>query len=84
MSLMPAFAADARLQWRELDSERQEVVLDVLDLLATNPPLDGEHVVDDVREEIGFYHYVFVHVLVERKRNLLTVMGVGHMRRLIM
>jgi len=81
MSLTPAFAADAKSQWQELDPERQEIVLDVLDRLTLNPPPNGEHVADDVREERGIFHYVFVHVLVERERNSLTVMGVGHLAR---
>jgi hypothetical protein len=81
MSLTPAFAVDANLQWRDLDAERQEIVLDLLDRLTSNPPANGEHVVDDVRQEQGILHYVFVHVLVDRQRNSLTVMGVGHTTR---
>ena len=81
MSLTPGFAADAKSQWRELDPERQEIVLDVLDRLTINPPPNGEHVADDVREEDGILHYVFVHVLVEQELNTLTVMGVGHTTR---
>jgi hypothetical protein len=81
MSLTPGFAADARLQWRALDPESQEIVLDMLDQLASYPPPDGEHIADDVREEHGINHYVFVHLLVERAINSLTVIGVGETTR---
>jgi hypothetical protein len=69
------------LQWRELDSESQEIVLDLLDHLALNPPSNGEHVADDVRREGNANRYVFVHVLVSREQNSLTVIGVGSTTR---
>ena len=43
MSLTPSFAADAKLQWRELDVAHQEIVLDVLDRLTLNPPIQPSH-----------------------------------------
>ena len=81
MSLKPVFAADARSQWRELDCERQEVVLDLLNRLTADPPPDGEHVADDVGEVNRVRHDVFIHVLIEHNLNRLTVMGCGHTTR---
>jgi mRNA-degrading endonuclease RelE of RelBE toxin-antitoxin system len=81
MSLTPAFAADAKSQWRALAAEHQEIVLDLLDELAVNPPPDGESVASDVLEEHGLRHHIFVHVLVERDTNTLTILGVGHASR---
>lgn len=38
MSYVPEFAPDAQSQWRELEVELQEVVLDELEILLANPP----------------------------------------------
>ncbi|HET6249040.1 MAG TPA: hypothetical protein VFE47_15185 [Tepidisphaeraceae bacterium] len=81
MSLTPGFAADAKSQWLELAVAHQEIVLDIIDRLATNPPSNGEHVADDVHDEQGISHYIFVHVLIERQSNSLTIIGVGHTTR---
>lgn len=38
MSFVPAFAPDAQSQWRDLDIQLQELVLDEMETLASNPP----------------------------------------------
>src|SRR5438045_8962961 len=78
MSFVPGFAPDALSQWRELDFELQELVLDELERLAADPPAAGSaDVVDVVREVAGLRHYVFVRFAVDRARQRLIIVGVG-------
>ena len=81
MSLTPGFAPDAKSQWQALDFEIQEIVLDEIERVASNPPPDGEYVLDPVREVAGVRLYVFVRVIVDRGRGTVTVVGVGTIAR---
>lgn len=81
MSLTPGFAADARLQFQALDPRWQEIALDIVDRLAVDPATDGEHIADQIYEGNGVRHYVFVHAIVERGSNRLTVIGLGYSTR---
>ena len=81
MSFAPGFAPDGLAQWRALDFELQELVLDEVERLAIDPPGGVEHVADVVVDVIGMRHYLFVHVLVDRPRQQVIVVGVGHHAR---
>ena len=59
----------------------QELVLDILDDLALNPPMKSEHVEDRAIEEDSLRHIIFVHVLVSRQNGTITAVGVGHVTR---
>ena len=78
MSFVPEFAPDALSQWRELDPELQEVVLDSIEaLLANPPPPPTVRMYHDVyHEDDRGRHYIFVRVLVDRIRERITIAGV--------
>ena len=76
-----AFAPDAQSQWQALEPRFQEIVLDVLDQLALNPPAKSEHIEDYVLEEGTLRHIIFVHVSVSHESQTITAIGVGYVRR---
>ena len=78
MSLTPAFAPDAFSQWRALDIEFQEVVLDEVERLCLSPPETVEHVSDVVIDRGAARHFLFVHVITDAPRRVLTTVGVGY------
>ena len=83
MSFAPAFAPDAESEWRALDFELQELVLDEVDRLAGNPPPTprGTILHDLVHDEAGVRHYVFLRLVVDRSGGTITVIGVVHYAR---
>jgi hypothetical protein len=81
MSYVPDYAPDADSQWRALDIRFQEMVLDVLDRLCLSPPKQSEHVADAVLEEGSIRHIIFVHVTIDHRRQIVTLVGVGHCAR---
>ena len=81
MSFTPGFAPDAASQLRVMDSEAQEVAIDELDRLTLNPPKEDDHVAAVSWEQAPLRHTVFVHVLIDRARQVITVVGVGHVTR---
>jgi mRNA-degrading endonuclease RelE of RelBE toxin-antitoxin system len=82
MSYALDVAPDAQSQWRELDVELQEVVLDELDLLANNPPADRTALVlDVVRDFQGARHYDFIQVLLNRRVRVISMIGASHHAR---
>jgi hypothetical protein len=83
MSFVPGFAPDALSQWRALDFELQELVLDELERLAINPPHTTEQVIDVVRDAADVRHYIFLHVLVDHQRERVVAVGVGHHARFL-
>lgn len=78
MSYTPGFAPDAESQWRALDTIHQELALDELERLCASPPAALEHVGTVVYDEAGMRHHVFVHVVTDHRRRLVTVIGIGH------
>ena len=78
MSLTPAFAPDAFSQWRALDIEFQEAVLDEVERLCLSPPEASEHVSDVVIDRGAVRHFLFVHVVTDASRRILTTVGVGY------
>src|SRR5258708_3888474 len=81
MSFVPGFAPDALSKWRALDFALQELVLDELEQLANNPPATSEQIIDLVRDMADVRHYIFLHVLVDRERERIVAVGVGHHAR---
>lgn len=53
MSYTPGFTPDARLQFRELEFTYQGLVLDELDRLALDPPMDPESIAEVVVDDPG-------------------------------
>jgi len=78
MSFTPDFVPDAKSQWRELDVELQEIVLDELEKLASNPPPDVggliEH--DFAHDRGGIRHYIFLRMVIDRRARTLRVIGI--------
>jgi hypothetical protein len=83
MSFTPGFAPDAASQLREMAPEAQEFAIDELDRLTLDPPKEDDHVAAVSWDQTSLRHTVFVHVLVDRDRQLITVVGVGHVIRRI-
>lgn len=81
MSFTPGFAPDAKSQWQSLDFDLQQFVLDEIERVASNPPPNGEYVLDPVREEGDIRQYVFVRVIVDGGRGTVTVVGIGTIAR---
>ena len=82
MSFVPGFAPDALAQWRALEFELQELVLDEVERLALNPPADAsEQIIDLVHQTPTVRHYLFVHLLIDRSHRRVIVVGVGHHAR---
>jgi len=79
MSFELEIAPDARSQWRELEVELQELVLDELDRRAAEVLPPGPVLVDFTHQRAGVKHYVFLSMLVGR--GVLTVLGVSHFAR---
>ena len=84
MSFVPAFAPDARSQWQELEPVLQERVLDELESLlkdvAVHPRREFYH--DFLYEDGYAFHYVFLRIHIDRKRQIVTIVGVARHRRL--
>jgi hypothetical protein len=62
MSFSLEFAPDTELQWRELDLELQELILDEMENLAANPPSASKYYAyrDFVHDAGGMRHDVFL------------------------
>lgn len=80
MNLTPVFAPDAKSQWRELDVELQEMVLDEMEKLAAQPQfsLRPTLTADFVITRQSERHFVFLQYIVERRARRLVVTGVHH------
>jgi hypothetical protein len=78
MSFAPEFAPDALAQWASLEFEIQEIVLDVLENLAQQPPMTDEHFVDVDHDVGNVRHSIFKRVFVDRLRARVVAVGVGH------
>ena len=83
MSYVPGFAPDGMVDWRELDTELQEWVLDEMDRLAANPPPPPatRFLTDIVHETSNVKHYVWIRYVVNRVARTLTVTGITHYAR---
>ena len=83
MSFVPAFAPDAQSQWRGLDIQLQELVLDEMERLASNPPLPPTSMAygDVFHETLHARHYVFLRAIVDRPRREITVVGIVHLQK---
>ena len=75
MSLTPAFAPDAKSQWQDLEPVLQELVLDVLDEIAVNPPTmpQGTLQRDAVHDSAAARHYLFMRFAIDQRR--VTLLG---------
>jgi hypothetical protein len=85
MTYALAFAPEARVAWRALPVELQEVVLDELDRLAADPLSlpRGATVRDIIHQSAGTRHYVFLQVSVSHARQTLDLYTAGyHARRI--
>lgn len=80
MSYVPGFAPDAKADWRELDTQLQELVLDEMERLAANPPTTSRtmFLTDFVCEIANAKHYIWIRYVVDRKANRLIVTGISH------
>ena len=80
MSFVPEFAPDTKSQWRELDPELQELVLDGMERLAHHPPPPTTSVIyhDLYHENEGVKHYIFLRATVDRQRGRITIVGIVH------
>lgn len=78
MSFVAGFAPDAKSQWRALDVELQELVLDELDRLAANPPTTPRTVIlsDLVQNKAGIRDYVFLRCTIDRAAEQISVIGI--------
>lgn len=78
MSFVAGFAPDAKSQWRALDVDLQELVLDELDRLAENPPSTPRAVIlsDLVRDKAGIRDYVFLRCAIDRTAEQISVIGI--------
>jgi hypothetical protein len=83
MSYALAFAPDAYSQWRALDPNLQERVLDTADEVADNPQQSTaeEMLRDFLAPGAGVDHYVFVRLVIDHPRHLVVVTGVIHYPR---
>lgn len=81
MSLVPGFAPDAMSQWKGLEFELQERVLDEVEAIALSRPRVGEHIIDFVHLDANGMHYVFLRIYVDANVNRLSVIGVGYVRQ---
>ena len=83
MSYALDFAPDAYSQWRELEPHLQELALDEADRTADNPPPPPvqEIVRDVVRRGAVLDDYIFVRLVIDRKRQAVIVTGVIHVPR---
>jgi hypothetical protein len=84
MSFVPEFAPDAKSQWRELEVELQELVLDEMERLATNSPAAASNTI--IYRDVTYLdrtqkHYVFLRAVVERDRAAVVVIGIAHIAR---
>jgi hypothetical protein len=78
MSFVPGFAPDALSQWRELDFDLQELVLDEVDKLANDPPARDTAIIDLAHDLPTGRHYLFIQLLIDHPRGRVVVIGVGH------
>ena len=80
MSFVPEFAPDAESQWRELEPLLQELVLDGIESLLSNPPAPPVIAVyhDVYHADAQGEHYIFIRVIIDRSLQKLTVAGVAH------
>lgn len=83
MSYVPGFAPDGKIDWRELDPELQERVLDELERLAADPPLPPATTLltDFCWQTSGVKHYVWIRYVVDRTARTITVIGITHYPR---
>lgn len=81
MNFVPGFAPDAFGQWRALDFEAQERVLDELEYLVADVPQGHEHLVDVVWDSAGIRHYLFLRLMIDRERYRIVAIGVGYWKR---
>ena len=83
MSYAPGFAPDGHADWRELELELQERVLDEVDRIAANPPPPPATIfLDDfVCETPDARHYVWIRYVVNRAAGTVTVIGITHYAR---
>jgi hypothetical protein len=83
MSYALDFAPDAYSQWRELEPQLQELALDEADRTADSPPPPPvqEIVRDAVRRGTVLDDYIFVRLVLDHKRQVVTVTGVIHLPR---
>jgi hypothetical protein len=80
MSYVPGFAPDAKADWRELDTELQERVLDEMERLAVDPPSapGAVFLTDFVLDSGNARHYVWMRYVLDRAAGTLTVTGIAH------
>jgi len=78
MSFAPGFAPDGQADWRALETELQEQVLDAMDRIAANPPPPPATVFlgDFVWEASDAKHYVWIRYIVNRTAQTITVIGI--------
>jgi len=81
MSLTPGFAPDALSQWKGLEFDLQERVLDEVEALVLRDLKEGEHIIDFVQNSSAGLHYIFLRTYVNRTTTRLSVIGVGHARQ---
>jgi hypothetical protein len=83
MSFVPGFAPDAQSQWRELDTELQELVLDEMERLVANPPRSSAPVVysDLFHATKQARHYIFLRSTVDHLRRKVTIIGIVHVEK---
>jgi hypothetical protein len=81
MSYTPEFAPDARSQWRQLDFEFQEVVLDIMDFFTSTPPMGDTDRAERVVDSNGIRHSIIVRVAIDHRRKLVALIGVSHKTR---
>jgi hypothetical protein len=80
MSYVPGFAPDGQADWRELDVDLQERVLDEVDRIAASPPSSpaASLLTDIVVERSGAKHYVWIRYVVNHTAMSVTVIGITH------
>ena len=83
MSYVPGFAPDCRIDWRAMNLELQELVLDEMERLAANPPSTDSILIDFVHESAGVRHYVWLRVVIDHARSRIHVVGLHHYPRLV-
>ena len=79
MSYVLDVTPDADAEWRALDVELQEMVLDELDSVAQDPPMDETtRILDFVHDRAGQRHYVFIDISFNHTARRIIVSNVVH------